>query len=122
MTLREQLKEQLEADYLKAPKKYWNLNETELFWNEDEKIYIGLDTSKQEWIASLQHTRVPIFSVLCPNQVRKGNVEVECKSVNFVPICNGGNIKCRKCKETFIPQLNIPKSSAAFKIFENLDR
>ena len=73
-TLRENLKNTYEIDCKKASKKYWNLKDTELFWNEEEEMYIGLDTSKQEWIATLQQTTVPIFSVTCSVLKRKGKL------------------------------------------------
>jgi len=122
MTLRESLKKQLIIDYSKAPKKIWNQNDLEMKWSDEEKLYIGVDDKKKEWIAALQQTRIPIFSVPCPNLTRKGNVEVECKSVNFIPICNIGTIKCRKCNGSFTPKLNIPKTSNAYEIFQKLDK
>ena len=122
MTLRDELKKQLEIDYSKAPKKYWNLNDLEMKWNDKEKLYIGIDEKGAEWIASLQHTTVPIFSFPCPNLARKGNIEVECKSVNFVPITNTEKMKCRKCEKPFTPKLNISKTSKAYDLFKNLDK
>lgn len=122
MTLREELKKRLEKEYVKAPRKFWNKNNLEMVWSEDEKLYIGIDSKGEEWIASLQHTRVPIFSVKCTNLQRKGNVEVECAAINFVPICNDGDtIKCRKCKKDFTAELNILESSTAYEIINKLD-
>lgn len=122
MTLRKTLTKQLETDYTKAPKKIRNQNNLEMTWNSKEIIYIGTDKNGQEWISSLQHTTVPIFSFACTNLVRKENVEIECKSINFNPITHKGNIKCRKCSKNFTPKFNIPESSAAFKIYKNLDK
>jgi len=121
-TLRESLKKRLITDYSKAPKKIWNQNNLEMNWNDKEKLYIGHDEKGAEWIAALQNTTVPIFSVLCSNLARKGNVEVECKSINFVDITHKGNIKCRKCNKSFTPKLNIPKTSQAYDIFKNLNK
>ncbi len=122
MTLREELKEKFEKDCKKTSKKFWNLKDQQMFWNEDEKLYIGLDSSKQEWISSLQHTTVPIFSVTCPVLQRKGNIEVQCGAINFIPIFkNDKGIQCRKCNKEFTVQLTIPKSSQAYKILNKLD-
>lgn len=120
-TLRESLKKRLITDYTKAPKKIWNQNNLEMKWSDKEKLYIGLDNVGVEWIESLQHTTIPIFSVPCPNLARKGNVEVKCKSINFVDITHSGAIKCRKCNKPFTPNLIIPKTSKAYEIFKNLD-
>lgn len=121
-TLREYLKKRLTVDYSKASKKFWNQNNLEMNWSDEEKLYIGIDEKKIEWIASLQQTTIPIFSVPCPNLVRKGNVEVECKSVNFIPICNNEEIKCRKCNKSFTPKYDISETSQAYEIFNNLDK
>jgi len=121
-TLRESLKKRLATDYSKAPKKIWNQNDLEMIWSDKEKIYIGKDESGAEWIAALQHTTVPIFSFPCPNLARKGNAEVECKSINFVPITHKGTIKCRKCNKLFTPKFNIEKTSQAYEIFKNLEK
>lgn len=122
MTLRESLKKQLVKDHSKAPKKIWNQNNLEMKWSDKEKLYIGFDEKGTEWIASLQHTIVPIFSFPCPNLARKGNIEVECKSTNFVDITHKGPIKCRKCNKSFTPEFNIPKTSQAYQIFRKLDK
>ena len=122
MSLRDTLKKVLEIDYNKAPKKIWNLNNLEMKWSTKEKLYIGIDENGEEWISSLQHTTIPIFSFTCPNLARKNNAEVVCKSINFIPITHKGAIKCRKCNKTFTPEFVIPKTTAAFEIFKNLDK
>lgn len=122
MTLRENLKKQLEIDYAKAPKKIWNQHDLEMTWNEEEKLYIGKDAKGKEWIAALQHTRVPIFSVTCDNKTRKGSAEINCGAINFVTIFEKNTITCRKCKKEFPVKLVIPKSSMAHKILANLDK
>ncbi len=121
-TLRESLKKRLIIDYSKAPKKIWNQNDLEMKWSDEEKFYIGVDGKGKEWISALQHTTIPIFAVPCPNLVRKGNVELECKYINLIPICNNEEIKCRKCNKSFTPKLNIPKTSNAYEIFQKLDK
>lgn len=122
MTLREILKKQLERDYQRVPKKIWNQNNLEMIWNKEEKLYIGKDAKGNEWISSIQHTTVPIFSVTCTNKIRKGNAEVDCGAINFVDIFEKDVILCRKCKKDFPVKLVIPKSSAAYKILVNLDK
>ena len=122
MTLREYLKKRLEKEYLKAPKKIWNKNNLEMVWNEDKKLYIGIDSKGEEWIASLQHSRIPIFSVKCTNLQRKGDAEVYCGAINFLPICDDGTIQCHKCNKPFTIELNVSKESSAYEILENLDK
>lgn len=121
MTLREELKKRLENDYSKAPKKYWNMNNLEMIWNENEHLYIGIDVMGVEWITALQTTRVPIFAVKCTIPQRKGNVEVNCGAINFVPIFDS-IVQCRKCEKEFPAKLNIPKTSQAYSILEKLDK
>jgi len=91
-------------------------------WSDKENLYIGIDEKNREWIAALQQTTIPIFSIPCPNLVRKGNIEIECNAPNFVDITQKDSIKCRKCNNPFTPKFNIPKSSKAFEIFNNLDK
>ena len=122
MTLREELQKKFEIDCTKAPRKIWNQNNLEMIWSEEEKIYIGIDSQKREWIAALQHTTVPIFSLACTNKERKNDAEVNCGGINFVPIFAKGEITCRKCNKSFPIKLEIPKSSVAFDILEKLDR
>jgi len=122
MTLREKLEKQLEIDYAKAPKTFWNVNNLEMKWNEEEKLYIGIDSKGEEWITSLQHTSVPFFYVKCTNPQRKGNVEVDCAALHCIPITNKDNITCRKCKKSFTIQLDISKSSKAYEILEKMDK
>ncbi|MCZ6583046.1 MAG: hypothetical protein O6761_07755, partial [Thaumarchaeota archaeon] len=110
-------------DYKKVPKKFWNQKGLKMIWSEDEKLYIGTDAKGKEWIASIQHTRVPIFSVTCTNTQRKGNAEIVCGAINFAAIFEkDDNIQCRKCKKVFTVTPVIPKSSNAYKILENLDK
>lgn len=122
ITLREKLEKQLKNDYAKAPSKIWNQNNLEMVWSKEENLYIGTDSKGKEWIASVQHTKVPIFSVICTNKQRKGNVEINCAEINFVSITNRKAITCRKCKNPFNPQLIIPDSSQAYKLLEKLDK
>jgi len=124
MTLRETLKNDLKKYYRQAPKKMWNQHNLEMNWSDEEKLYIGTDVKGKEWIAALQHTTVPIFSVPCPNkEERKNETEIICGAINFVAICNDDDdILCRKCNKTFTPKLNIPESSQAFKLLGRLDK
>lgn len=122
MTLREELKKKLEDDCIKNPLKIWNKNNLQLKWNSTEKLYTGIDSKGAEWIAALQHTTVPIFSVRCTNLQRKNDAEVNCGAINFIAICDGDIVRCRKCDKDFTIKLNIPKSSKAYKILENLDK
>jgi len=122
MTLREELEKRLEIDYSKAPKKFWNKNNLEMIWNEEEKLYIGIDSKGEEWIASLQNTSVPLYYVKCTNPQRKGNVEVDCGALQCISITNKDNITCRKCKKSFTAQLDIPKSSQAYQTWEKLQQ
>lgn len=124
MTLREELKKKFERDSTRVPKKIWNQNDLEMIWSEEEKLYIGQDLKGVQWIAALQHTSVPIFSVNCTNKKRKNNAEIDCGAKNFVAIFEkeGETITCRECKKPFPIKLNIPKSSQAFKILEKLDK
>jgi len=121
MTLREDLEKKLQRDYSKTPKKIWNKNNLEMIWNEEEKLYIGIDSKGEEWITSLQHTTIPIFSISCTNKQRKNNAEVDCAAINFVTILDN-NTKCRKCSKEFTIQLTVPKSSMAYEILEKLDK
>lgn len=121
MTLREELTKKFVKDCLKAPKKYWNNNDLEMKWSEDEHIYIGVDAKNREWITALQHTTVPIFSIKCSNKQRKGNIEIDCAAINFVSICDEGNITCRTCEKDFLISFDIDKKSKAYEIYQNLD-
>lgn len=123
MTLREQLAKQFERDCSKAPKKYWNIKDKEMRWDVNEKIYISVDESGKEWIAALQHTRVPIFSVTCSNTQRKGNIEIECGGINLVPIFKDEEtIKCHVCNKEFPVKLNINPTSVSYKTWKRLDK
>jgi len=122
MTKRDDLKKRLQLDYSRAPKVILNQNKLEMVWSDKEKIYIGHDKSGEEWIAALQNTSVPIMSVLCP---LKGTIldgdKLVCHGVNIVPITNSGSINCRKCKKSFTPEINIPKSSSIYDLWNKLD-
>lgn len=122
MTLREKLQKQLEEDYRKAPRKIFNNNHLEMIWNENQHLYIGIDSNGEEWIEAIQNTRVPIFSVKCTNKILKNEILVDCGAINFTSIFNLSELKCRKCNKTFTTQLEVPKSSQAYKILENLDK
>jgi len=116
MTLRNNLKLKLEADYLKSPKKYFNGNNLEMTWDNKENLYIGIDTRGEEWIASSQNTSVAMYGVNCTNNN-------DCNAVNLVAICyDGEKITCRKCKKDFVAHLVVSKSSVAYGILEKLDR
>jgi len=116
MTLRNNLKLRLEADYSRTPKKYINSNNLEMTWDKEENLYIGIDTKGEEWIAGNQNTSVAIFGVNCTNNDT-------CNALNLVAICyDGEKITCRKCKKDFIAHLVISKSSAAYSILGKLDR
>ena len=119
MTLRDDLKKQLEKDYQRAPPKFFNSTGLEMTWNKSENLYTAVDSKGKEWIASLQDTKVPIFSIPCTNKT-EGD-KVNCGAINFVPICNSDDMACRKCGKNFPVQLNIPESSIAYKILEKLD-
>jgi len=121
MSLRDYLKKRLAVDYAKAPNKIYNQNNLELKWSDKEKLYIGFDAKGEEWIAALQFTTVPIFSVPCTNLIKKNGMEVKCASVNFRPICDSNSIKCRKCKQTYTGKINIDPSSVAYDIWKKLD-
>lgn len=111
MSLCKELQLKLQADYLKAPKKYYNQNNLEMTWSDTEKLYIGIDKGVT-WIASIQNTTVPIFSVRCKN----------CSAPNYFAICDDMTKKCRKCNKLFTAKLNVSKTSRAFEIFEKLKK
>lgn len=120
-SLRESLKKQLEADYANAPKKYVNLNGLELTWDKKEKLYVGKDTTGEEWISALQSTNIPIFSIPCTNTVKNYGLEKPCGHVNFLAICDSGSIKCRKCNKSYMANLIIDPSSMAYDTWKKLD-
>lgn len=117
MTLRQQLIEKLAINYRKAPKTMRNQNNLELTWNPTKKIYIGIDEKGEEWIAALQTCPVPMFYVKCPNVTS----DVTCNKLNIVTIIDGKKI-CHSCAKEFVVKLDIPKSSKAYEILENLDK
>jgi len=119
MTLREELEKRLEIDYSKAPKNFWNQKDLEMIWSESEHLYIGIDARGEEWIAALQHTTIPIFSIKCTNKTRKNDAEIDCGAINFVTILDNKK-ECRKCNKEFTIQLTIPKSSQAYQTWEKL--
>ena len=122
MTLREKLKKQLQIDYIRAPKKFFNSNNLEMTWSDTEHLYIGF-VKDVEWIAALQQTSVPFFAISCTNTQNKNNVESNCRAINHVPICsNDESITCRICKQSFIVQIDVTKTSVAYKIFQDLDK
>jgi len=122
MTLRDKLKSKLEKDYARAPAKIWNKNNLEMKWDNDNKLYTGIDENGEEWIAALQRTRVPIFSVKCTIPQRKGDTELPCGGINFLAICNDEDkIKCRKCNESFTAKLNVGNNVKLQKMIQDLD-
>lgn len=121
MTVREDLKNKLQAEYLRVPEKFYNQNNLEMTWSKEEHLYSGTDAKEEEWIAAYQDSRVPIFAVHCPN--KKDDNNVNCNAVNFVAICyDGEETTCRKCKQKFTPKLVVPESSVAYKMFQELDK
>lgn len=117
MTLRERLTEKLAINYRIAPQTMRNQNGLELTWNGKEKMYIGIDQKEQKWIAALENCPVPMFYVKCPN-LTSG---VTCNELNIVTILDSKKI-CHKCAKEFVVKLDIPKSSRAYEILENLDK
>jgi len=123
LTLRDDLKVQLQKDYAKASAKYFNTNNLEMIWSKDENIYIGIDPNGKEWIAAFQNSSVPIFFVSCTNKQIKDNTEINCGAINIVPIFNNDKeITCRGCHKEFTVKIIVPESSVAFKISQNLDK
>ena len=61
MTLRDDLKKQIEIDYLRTPHKFVNSNGLEMIWDSSAHLYTATDSKGKEWIASLQNTKIPIF-------------------------------------------------------------
>lgn len=120
MSLRDNLKKQLIKDYTNAPKTYINQNGVELKWDAKDKLYIGIDSQGGEWMASLQTTTIPMYSVNCTNKVKNYGLEKLCGEKNIFPLCLN-TIKCRKCKKPFIPDINIDPTSAAYETWKNLD-
>lgn len=121
MTIREDLKNKLKAEYLIVPKKFYNQNNLEMTWSEKDHLYAGIDPKGVEWIAAYQDSKVPIFAVHCPNK-KNDNIQV-CNGVNFVAICyDDEEITCRKCNQKFTPKLVVPESSVAYKMFQELDK
>jgi len=121
MSYRKELESKLEQDYSKTPKKIWNQNDVELIWDETQKIYIGKDENGIEWIESLQHTKIPIFTIHCNIPKRKGNVEVPCSAPNFCTILDDGKeFECRVCDSKNKIKLLVPKDSRAFDILQKL--
>jgi len=121
MTYREELESKLELDYDKAPKKIWNQNDVLLVWNEKQKIYTGKDDDGIIWIECLQHTKIPIFSILCTVPVRKGNIEVPCGAPNFCTILDDNKeYSCRICNGKNNIKLSPPNGSNAYLMLEKL--
>ncbi len=117
MTLRQRLTEKLVINYQKAPKTMRNQNGLELTWNGKEKIYVGIDEKGQKWISALQSSPVPMFSVKCSNVIS----DVTCNELNIVTILDSKKV-CHKCAKEFDVKLNVPKSSKAYGMLEQLDK
>jgi len=123
MTLRDDLKKQLEKDYERAPRNFFNSNGLQMIWNHSENLYIAKDSKGKEWIAALQNSKVPIFFVPCTNKIKKNNTEANCNAINVVPIFNNDReIKCRTCNTNFTVKIIVPESSVAYDISQNLDK
>lgn len=123
MTLRDDLKKQLEKDYQRAPRIFFNSNGLEMIWNNSENLYTAKDSNGKEWIAALQNSKVPIFFVSCTHKIQKNNQEVNCGAINVVPIFNNDKeIKCRTCSMEFTVKITVPESSVAYDISQNLDK
>jgi len=123
MTLRDDLKKQLEIDYKNAPRKFFNSNGLEMIWDNSDNLYATKDSKGKEWIAALQNSKVPIFFVPCTNKIKKNTIEVNCNAINVVPIFNNDKeIKCRTCNTKFTVKIIVPESSVAYNISQNLDK
>ncbi len=123
MTLRDDLKKQLESEYQRTPQKFINSNGLEMTWNNSAHLYTAIDSKGKEWIASLQNSKVPIFFVSCTNRTLKNNTELNCGAINVVPIFdNNKEITCRGCNTEFTVNIIVPESSVAYDISQNLDK
>jgi len=136
----------LQADYLRAPKTIWNKNNIQLDWDEENKIYVGIENiclcgageqlhdekgkcpqknakskftkvDSREWVASLQNTQVPIFNTPCLAEVRKGNQTSPCHAVNFNSLQDKGKkFKCRLCGAENVAEINVSPDSVCYPL------
>ena len=140
-SVKEILEIDLTNDYKRAPKTIFNKHGIQLDWNEEKKIYEGIEkiclcgvgeqhhendkcpaknaktkfkeVSSREWVASLQISKVPIFKTPC--------TQGECHGINYTPLHdNGTKFVCRLCGEENTAEIIVSPDSVAFPLVEHL--
>lgn len=131
MTIRQAVKKQFLDDCTKIPKAVTNQNGLKLLFDPSRGCYVGNEQIKdgagkvvktKEWIEAVQHTRVPIFWIYCPNIIEEEDkVSRPCMTPHIVPIFEDGDTKiCSVCKKEFKATITNTESLACHQLLEDI--
>lgn len=121
MTVRDALKEQFKRDLTKIPKYVTNRKGLKLYFDVTRGCYVGKDEKGEVWLEGIQHTKVPIFWIYCPNEIEKNGSPAICNTPHLAPIFDEGHmIKCTNCGGDIKIKFKVPKSSACHGLLEEL--
>jgi len=125
MTIRKALENQFKKDMETIPKYVINQNGLKLTFDAKRGLYVGIqgkkDGTKKEWIEAIQHTKVAIFWIYCPNEIERNGFPVKCNVPNMTLIFEDGTEKkCTGCGKLFTVKINVTKDNTCFDLLKEL--
>ena len=121
MTIRKALENQFKKDMEKIPKYVINQNGLKLTFDAKRGLYVGKDGRGREWIEAIQHTKVAIFWIYCPNEIERNGFPVKCNVPNMTLIFEEGKEKkCTGCGKPFTVKINATKDNTCFELLQQL--
>ena len=125
MTVRKALENQFKKDMEHIPKYVINQNGLKLTFDAKRGLYVGIqkkkDGTKKEWIEGIQHTKVAIFWIYCPNEIERNGFPVKCNVPNMTLIYEEGkNKKCTGCGKSFKVKIKVSKDQPCYDLLEEI--
>ena len=127
MTIRKALENQFKKDMETIPKYVINQNGLKLIFDAKRGLYVGIqkkkDGTKKEWIEAIQHTKVAIFWIYCPNEIERNGFPVKCNIPNMTLIYEEGKEKkCTGCGKPFKVEITVTKDQPCYDLLEEIKK